>query len=305
MRFTLIIIHRNGYKKLKTVINSAIEAVGNDDEIYIVDNNSQDGSIDAISDYLNNNKIQIIRNHSNMGYGFAANQAMRKGKGNFFLICNNDIKFNDNILDILEKDFGSSPKACMISGQLFDFSGNVKRTYHDRPTFLSELNFLKFKKHYKVPDKITRVENLTGACLAVRKNILDKVGYYDEDFFFYFEETEWCSRIINSGYEILIDPSIRIEHIGGATSSSFRTRARIEFFKSRTIFWKKYFSKLKFTALYLLNIPLTVLDIFIYLFLTFLTLGLNRKVREKFLERSMILLYIVMGHPKSWGITRD
>ena len=90
-RFTIAVIHRNGFERLKSVLDSILADMTNNDEVIIVDNNSTDNSIEMIEQSHLYKNILIIKNLCNTGYAYACNQAMRKGKGDYFLICNNDI----------------------------------------------------------------------------------------------------------------------------------------------------------------------------------------------------------------------
>ena len=85
LRFTTVFIHRNGLDRLKSALDSAIKASSLVDEIIIVDNASSDSSINQITKTYP--AIKIIRNNSNLGYGHAANQGIKAGQGEYFLIC--------------------------------------------------------------------------------------------------------------------------------------------------------------------------------------------------------------------------
>ena len=96
-RFSTIIVHRNGFDRIKSALDSALKASDSCDEIIIVDNASTDNSISQISKIYPG--IQIIKNKFNTGYGHAANQGIVSGKGEYFLICNNDIILPLNIFE--------------------------------------------------------------------------------------------------------------------------------------------------------------------------------------------------------------
>ena len=123
-RFTIAIIHRNGLNRLQKVLNSAIKNANDLDEILIIDNSSTDKSIKQIEQNKVYKNIIIIKNSCNTGYAYSCNQAMQIGKGECFLLCNNDIELPENCFNDFKKIFIKSPKSGIIGGQLFDFNQN-------------------------------------------------------------------------------------------------------------------------------------------------------------------------------------
>jgi len=301
-RFSIIIVHRNGFNRLKSVIDSALKAFESCDEIIIVDNASTDNSISQISKIYPN--IQIIKNKFNSGYGHAANQGINSGKGKYFLICNNDITLPLNIFKDLEELFLKESRAGIISGQQTNLEGEIIRTSSKKPSLLSEFDGIGRIDHNKDPDKITDVGILRGACLGVKKEMIEEIGAYDEDFFFYFEDTEWCIRAHKNSWKVILHPKIKIPHIGGSSSSELYSKSRIEFYRSRIIFWKKIFPKSIVVLLYLWNIPKLCLDLIFYSLITLITFGQNTRIRKKMIDRAVVLTWLLLGKPKKWGLPR-
>jgi len=301
-RFSIIIVHRNGFNRLKSVIDSALKAFESCDEIIIVDNASTDNSISQISKIYPN--IQIIKNKFNSGYGHAANQGINSGKGKYFLICNNDITLPLNIFKDLEELFLKESRAGIISGQQTNLEGEIIRTSSKKPSLLSEFDGIGRIDHNKDPDKITDVGILRGACLGVKKEMIEEIGAYDEDFFFYFEDTEWCIRAHKNSWKVILHPKIKIPHIGGSSSSELYSKSRIEFYRSRIIFWKKIFPKPIVVLLYLWNIPKLCLDLIFYSLITLITFGQNARIRKKMIDRAVVLTWLLLGKPKKWGLPR-
>ena len=301
-RFSIIIVHRNGFNRLKSVIDSALKAFESCDEIIIVDNASTDSSISQISKIYPN--IQIIKNKFNSGYGHAANQGINSGKGKYFLICNNDITLPLNIFKDLEELFLKESRAGIISGQQTNLEGEIIRTSSKKPSLLSEFDGIGRIDHNKDPDKITDVGILRGACLGVKKEMIEEIGAYDEDFFFYFEDTEWCIRAHKNSWKVILHPKIKIPHIGGSSSSELYSKSRIEFYRSRIIFWKKIFPKPIVVLLYLWNIPKLCLDLIFYSLITLITFGQNARIRKKMIDRAVVLTWLLLGKPKKWGLPR-
>jgi GT2 family glycosyltransferase len=301
-RFTIAIIHRNGFTRLKAALDSVIKIAGDADEILIVDNASTDNSINKIEQNNIYKDVQIIKNACNTGYAYPCNQAMKNGNGEYFLLCNNDIELPEKCLDEFEQIFNDLPKSGIIGGQLLDANHNHVGSYSKAPTFFSELDSIGRLKSPEKFQSIHEVGSLRGACLAVRRTAIESAGMMDDDFFFYFEETEWCMRIAKSGWKVLTAPHIKIMHIGGDSTKSFYYGSRIEFFRSRLLLWHKTMPIHLVLILYLWNIPKLVIDGCFYLIVTILTLGINVRMRNKLIDRAVVLTWLLLGKPKNWGL---
>jgi GT2 family glycosyltransferase len=301
-RFTVAIIHRNGFRRLKNTLDSAINSLGESDEIIIIDNASTDNSIEKIEQDKAYKDVQIIKNACNTGYAHPCNQAMNIGNGEYFLLCNNDIELPEKCLDEFEQIFNDLPKSGIIGGQLLDINQNMVGSYSKSPTFFSELDSIGRLKSPERYQTIHEVGTLRGACLAVRRTTVESAGMMDDDFFFYFEETEWCMRIAKNGWKVLTAPHIKIMHIGGDSTKSVYYGSRIEFFRSRLLFWHKTMPTYFIIILYLWNIPKLIIDGCFYLIITTLTLGLNIRMRNKLVDRAVVLSWLLLGKPKKWGL---
>ena len=300
-RFSIIVVHRNGNQRLLNFLNSVKSAINIDqDEVIVVDNHSSDDSIEnAQSKYP---FIQVINNSCNTGYAHACNQGIQKSCGEYILICNNDLELSPDILDQFIADFNQNPNAGLIGGQLLASDGSLSRSAGNATTFYTELGFKSKRKPTFVANQPNNVGAVVGACMAIRRKTILDAGSLDDDFFFYYEETEWCLRIRRHGWDVLFDPRIRIIHTGGASTESYFKAARIEFFRSRLLYWKKTLPAFKILILYLFHIPKLVFDSFIYLLLTTLTLGKNKKLKYKLTDKSLMLSWVLLGFPKSWGL---
>ena len=301
LRFSIIVVHRNGNQRLLDFLNSVKLAINIDqDEVIVVDNHSSDDSIEnAQSKYP---FIHTIYNYYNTGYAHACNQGIQKSRGKYILICNNDLELPLNILDQFIADFNQYPNAGLIGGQLLASEGSLSRCAGNATNFYTELGFKSKRKPFFDVHQPSKVGSVVGACMAIRRETILNAGSLDDDFFFYYEETEWCLRIAKNGWDILFDPRIRITHTGGASTQSYFKAARIEFFRSRLIYWKKTLPVFNVVILYLFHIPKLAFDSFIYLILTILTFGKNKKLKYKLTDKALMLSWVLLGFPKSWGL---
>ena len=254
-------------------INSVIEKTeGVDYEIFVVDNASNDGSIEAIEQEFPN--INIIKNPINSGFGSANNLAIKQAKGKYIFCLNTDTLLVNNAIkimfDFMEKIENSKIGAC--GGYLVDKDlkpihcggrlPNVKE-------IIWKLGLRQiFKKYYNENMYISlnsddenldsKLGYITGADIFFRKSVLDKVGLFDENFFMYYEETDLCKRIWDSGYTIKFVPTAQIIHLEGAsTKSSIKKLKMIK--KSEFYYFKKHYPnqaglvKLIYLILYLID----------------------------------------------------
>jgi len=307
LRFSIIIVHFNGFERLNNLIKGLLSDISDNDRIIVVDNNSSDNSIKLIKKKYPNNKIHFIENKFNRGYSVAANQGIFYQDSEYVLVCNNDIITEKGTLKKLESLFIKFPETAMISGQLVDSKNHMSSTASGAFTFLSNLDGIdkiaRIKQSKKTQESF--VDNLRGACLAVRRKAIDQVGGYNEKFFFYFEDTEWCMRLRNKGWKILFSTSIQVFHEGGGSTSKYFLKSRIEFMRSRIYLCQITFSKPQLICLMLWNVPKLFLDWIYYFLCSSLSLYTKRKYTDKFLERSLVICWLCIGMPKSWGLPKN
>ena len=300
IRFSIIIIHRNNIDILQKAINSICSFIKND-ELIIVDNNSNDNSIEKIETPLS---FKVIKNKCNAGYGFACNQGMKIANGDYFLLCNNDIELKKDTLDLFESMLIQNPKAGIIGPQMFAPNKKKLNSYSTIvPTFLNQLDLIGRPLRNKKIKKISQVSTLRGACLAVNKEMTREVGMYDESFYFYHEETEWCLRINKTKkWEVMYAPEIEISHIGGSSTNKVFASSRIEFFRSRIVLWRKIFTREAYLFLLCFNTIKLFLDFLFYLIMFLLTFGISRVYKRKLIDRVVVITWLAVGRPNSWGL---
>jgi len=301
LRFTVAVIHRNGAERLRETLRSIAQSTDPGcDEIIVVDNASTDDSLDAVlADYP---QVRVIRNDCNGGYARACNQAMRTGQGEFFLLCNNDLSLPMDALVNFAEDFRRFPRAGLIGAQLLGANGAPVRSSGPASTFLTELGFK--PKHRNAFDRADArvVDTVVGACMAVRRVAVEQAGPLDEDFFFYYEEAEWCVRLARQGWDVMLDPSVLVTHYGGGSTRAHHHGARVEFFRSRLLYWQKTMAMQFVLILWLWHLPKMILDVAFYLAATALTFGLSAKPREKLFDRMIVLAWLLVGRPDHWGL---
>lgn len=219
------------YKTKDFTIN-AIESVFNKTqgisfEIFVVDNNSQDGSIEAIEEKFPN--INIIKNPINAGFGAANNLAIKLATGKYILCLNTDTLLVNNAIkimfDIMEKEENKNVGAC--GGYIYNEDmtpgtcGGFFPTITDIVWKFGLRNIFKnyYYTHYSTSitsdfaEKSRYIDIIIGADIFFRSSVLEKVGIFDDTYFLYMEETDLCKRIKNAGYDIHFFHQAKIIHL--------------------------------------------------------------------------------------------
>jgi N-acetylglucosaminyl-diphospho-decaprenol L-rhamnosyltransferase len=301
IRFSIVIVHRNGAQMLLNALASLMRVVGGDDEIILVDNGSTDASVKQVGAVYP--AVLIVENGCNNGFAKACNQGLAAARGNYVLFLNNDAFLPPGALDRFAEDFAAYPQVALIGGQLVGEDGVPQRSAGVAPTFLSELGWVRRRQ----PDVSTspqpvEVETLVGACMAFRRGLADTAGRLDEDFFFYFEETEWCVRLRRQGWQVVLDPRVRITHLKGASTRAVRRDAQVEMFRSRLLYYRKTMPPLLAMPLSIWRVLRLLINTLSYLLMGVLTLGLLGKVRTKLMVYLTQLSWLLVGCPASWGL---
>ncbi|MFQ5848563.1 MAG: glycosyltransferase family 2 protein [Candidatus Methylomirabilales bacterium] len=216
-------------------------------EVWFVDNGSQDGSVEAVRRHFP--AVHIIANEDNRGYAGAVNQALACVRGRYVLLLNTDALPMADAVTHLFAFLERHPGTAAAGGQLLCPDGSRQNSVANFPSVSTELlnkSFLRMFFPRRFPGKRRdsldplEVESLVGACLLVRRGVIDEIGPLDERYFFFLEETDWCYRMRQAGYGIYHVPRARIYHLQGASARGFEAEARIEYHRSRLRFFKKH-----------------------------------------------------------------
>jgi GT2 family glycosyltransferase len=244
---SVIIVNWNTRKLLRGCINSLLDAeLGSDCEIVVVDNNSSDGSAEMIEQEFP--EVRLIANRDNRGFAVASNQGIHASCGRYVLLLNPDTKATKSFLRILLEVLENNSKAAAAGPLLVHQNGEIQLSCLLLPTLWRELLFmLHLKSLHKDFSKIRenleprKVETIGGACILIRREVLNQIGLLDEQFFLYSEEIDLCRRILESGREIYWAPMAKLIHYGGESSKQAERQTFIELFRSKVVYFRKHF----------------------------------------------------------------
>jgi GT2 family glycosyltransferase len=247
MDISIIIVNWNTKGLLLDCLASVYETVQNVSmEIWMVDNASTDGSVEAVRHFYPD--VKIISNSKNLGFAKANNKAFKRMVGRYALLLNTDTVLTGGAVESIYTFMENTPDAGMACGQLLNEDGSKKNSIANFPGIISLLlneTLLRILFPQKYPSKRCEykrpieVDSCIGACLMVRKKTMDHVGFLDEDYFFFFEETDWARRIKEAGWKIYFVPSAGITHFQGQ-SVGHDISSRILYYESRYTYFKKW-----------------------------------------------------------------
>lgn len=216
-------------------------------ELIIVDNGSLDGSVE----YLNklskekNKNLKVILNKTNLGFGKANNQAMKICRGEYILLLNSDTYVFDASISQTLLWFSTHPEYDVVGCKLLNpdktNQGSVASFPHLKQAFsmLFLDRLIKGVKTMSSPNRVASVDWIMGAFMLLRKDVYRQTKGFDENYFMYMEEVEWCYRIFQKELKIGFYPNARIIHLGGKSSSG-RTEPIINIFNGLIYFYKKH-----------------------------------------------------------------
>lgn len=213
-RVSIIIVNWNGGAIFKACLNSLSKLNYPNWELIVVDNGSVDGS-----QKLSPNS-KLIQNKENLGFAKANNQGFKISSGKYILLLNNDTKVNQNFLSLLVDKLEEDSTIGVIQPKIFiwDKPGCLDNV----ASYLTKTGFLQHIGYMEKDNKNYNNERFTfsakGACMLIRRELIEKVGLFDEDFGNYFEETDFCWRVWLLGCKVLFFPKAHIYHKVGFSS---------------------------------------------------------------------------------------
>lgn len=220
---SVIIVNYNGEKYLKNCIDSLLNQTLKDFEIIIVDNGSTDSSVKYLKS-IKNEKIKTLFLDKNYGFGIGNNRGFEIAKGKFIVILNNDTEARENFLENLIKPFEKDEKVGMVAPLiLFKDSPDIIDKAGGHLVYFDGLNRgrgcqEKLSEKYLKPC-YTLIPDGCAACF--KREVIEKFGFFDEDFFLYGEDTDLGLRYVRGGYRCFYQPEAVVFHMHSATAGEY------------------------------------------------------------------------------------
>jgi GT2 family glycosyltransferase len=209
-------------------IERSLESVRGHETI-VVDHGSTDGTLELVRERFPEAKLI---EQENKGLGGGSNAGMRVASGDYFLLLNSDAWATEGAVERLVAFAEDHQEAAIVGPRMRNPDGSLQRSVRGFPTLwrlATEYFFLRklaprsralnaFYGDGFDYEESHEAEFLLGACLLVRREAADTVGLFDEDFFMFSEETDWCYRFRQAGWKVLFTPAAEFVHVGGATT---------------------------------------------------------------------------------------
>jgi hypothetical protein len=220
-------------------------------EVIVVDNGSRDGSAELVRREFP--AATVVANADNRGFTAGNNQGLALSRGRHVLLLNPDAEVLGDALATLVTFLDENPQVGVAGPQLRSPDGSVQSSRRRFPTLataLFESTWLQpwaprglLRRYYvqdRGDDETGAVDWVTGAAMAVRRAVLEQVSGFDEGFFMYSEELDWCRRIRAAGWEIVYLPRAQVLHHQGRSSEQVLPARHIHFQRSKIRYFAKY-----------------------------------------------------------------
>lgn len=221
-KVSIIILNWNGWQDTLECFESLEKISYSNYEVIVLDNNSANESAEKIKNWIAHKKssvnYKLIINSRNAGFAGGNNPGIEyavNNKSDYVLLLNNDTIVEPEFLDKLVK-VGESDKNFGIIGPKIYYESDRSRIWFGGGYFswLGGGRHAEFNKIDKNPhdDKIKEINFMTGCCFLIKREAIEKMGLMNEDFFLYYEDTEWSLRAEKNGYKIIYAPGAHIWH---------------------------------------------------------------------------------------------
>jgi len=293
-------------------LNSIYETVKDIDvEIYVVDNNSTDGSQAAVKNGFAD--VKLIENETNTGFGYANNQALRIMQGRFAVLLNSDAVLKENSIKRLLAFMTTTPSAGIAGVQLLNDDGSRQNSIDNFPSSETEIfnkSILRLFFPGKYPSKNMsykdpiEVDSVIGACMMVRKEAIGDVGVFDEDYFIFLEETDWCFRMNKKGWKVYHVPDAEVFHLSGHSKKRTPWRSQIEYYISLYKFFKKNRTQASYLTLRVLKPCKIFINLILNILGNLITLFQKEGLRNRLLKYYKLSVWHLLMCPDSMGIQK-
>lgn len=239
-------------------------------EIIVVDNHSEDGTLEMLKEEFPD--VRLLVNNENTGYTRPNNQALRESRGRYVVLLNPDTLVKPNAIAELFSFLETHPQVGIVGPKVLNRDGTLQkqcRRSEARPwdsicyfsglsrLFPHDKRFAGYLMTYLDEDLTHEAEAVSGSCMMIRREVIEQVGYLDELFFAYQEDTDYCRRVRLAGWKVYYNPSAQIIHYGGEGGSKVQPfRAIVEWHRSYFLYYRKHFAKdyfFVFNAVYYLG----------------------------------------------------
>jgi O-antigen biosynthesis protein len=255
MTVSIVIANWNTKKLIRECIESIFSSIqpGLSYELIIIDNASTDGSIDYLRSL--GNRIVLIANNKNVGYAKACNQGMKIAQGKFILLLGSDTVMLKNTVEECTRFMESHPEAGAVGCKLLNPDGSPQNSCKKFPrlanAFYTYLSLDKLNRDYDMTsfdyNHTREVEQVATTFLMTRKDLMEKIGYFDEAYRILYNDVDLCRRVWDTGCKIYFLHACSVIHYGSHSTKQATFRLRKIMYGDIYRYYKNYFGfKAKF-----------------------------------------------------------
>lgn len=250
MDLSIIIVNHNTKELLADCLRSIYDMTDDIDyEVIVVDNHSDDGSPVMVQEKFVDTKL--IANSQNIGFARANNLGYRHSRGEHLLFLNSDTLVSDNALFSMVRYLSRHQEVGVLGPKILSPQRQPTRSFQrflniyvlflGAKFLIPIIDVKKYQLNYPCDDfsSVRPVDWVSGACIAIRKEIFEKVGRWDEAYFFYYEDMDLCYQVHKQGYQTVYYPETEIIHLFGQS----KAKANIDLGRIRQDSMKYYFKK--------------------------------------------------------------
>lgn len=257
MKLSVVIVNYNVVHFLEQALHSVFKAgTGLDMEVFVVDNNSVDNSVEMVKATFPT--VKVIANKENVGFSRANNQAVRESQGEYVLLLNPDTVLREDTLTKCISFMDQTADCGGLGVRMIDGKGRfLPESKRGLPTpavalykmtglaalFPKSRKFGRYHLKYIPENETHEVDVLSGAFMMLRKSVLDKIGLLDEAFFMYGEDIDLSYRITQAGFKNYYFPQTTIIHYKGESTKKKSANYVRVFYQAMVLFAQKHYNK--------------------------------------------------------------
>ncbi len=256
MNLSIIIVNYNVKEFLQNLLHSITRSAADlSHEVIVVDNASDDGSVELLKEKFPD--VKLISNKKNLGFSKANNQGLAEAKGKYVLLLNPDTLLREDTLRKMIEFFEANPKAGMAGCKILNPDGTIQLacrrsfpgpwTSFCKVTGLSSIFpkskiFARYNLTYLDENQTYEVDAISGSFMMLRKEVYEKIGGLDEQFFMYGEDLDLCYRVQQAGYKVFYVHNTQIIHYKGESTKRSSFDETKVFYDAMNLFVKKQLS---------------------------------------------------------------
>jgi len=252
MDISIIIVSWNVRDKFRECLKALYQSQGDFNmEVFVIDNHSSDNSAEMVEKEFK--QAKLIKNKKNLGLSRAVNQVKHRAKGDFILLLNPDnVVFGDTLDKMLEW-MRANPKVSVAGCRLVDERGETIKHVRRFPTVWDQLVIILKLPHFlpKILDKyiiknfnysqVQAVDSIRGSFFMVRIEMVEKIGLWDQRYFIWFEEVDYCQQVKKAGGQVWYTPTARcLDYVGQSFAKTPGLKKQKYFRDSMLKYFKKW-----------------------------------------------------------------